>query len=43
MRPGSHHGRDTLKEFKELSKMVADIEIFDEIRSTFIIRLIKKS
>lgn len=43
MRPGGHHGRDLVFELKELSRNMADIEIFDEVRGTFIIRLIKKS
>ncbi len=43
MRSGSEHGRDLLSKVKELTLAMAEVEIFDEVRGTYIIRLIKKS
>ncbi|MBY0414550.1 MAG: methyltransferase [Bdellovibrionales bacterium] len=42
MRPGSHHGRDLVEEIKKLTKGLAFVQIFDEVRGTNIIMLSKK-
>lgn len=42
-RPGTHHGRNLFEEIKKLSSGFADVQVFDEVRGTNIIELIKKS
>ncbi len=42
MRPGLHHGRELLSELKKLTHVMAMVEVFDEIRGTLVVRLIKK-
>jgi len=43
MRPGDQHGRELVGELKKLTLSMATVEIFDEVRGTLVIRLIKKS
>lgn len=42
-RPGIHHGRNLFEEIQKLSAGLASVQIFDEVRGTNIIELIKKS
>lgn len=42
-RPGTHHGRNLFEEIKKLITGLADVQVFDEVRGTNIIELVKKS
>ena len=42
-RPGTHHGRNLFKEIEKLSKGLASVQIFDEVRGTNVVELLKKS
>lgn len=41
LRPGTHHGRDLLKETRKLLETKALVEIFNEVRGTNVVRIIK--
>jgi tRNA1Val (adenine37-N6)-methyltransferase len=42
VRPGKHHGRNLQDEIKKISAGLASVQIFDEVRGTNIVELVKK-
>lgn len=41
LRPGTHHGRDLLNEAKKILELKAQVELFDEVRGTNVVRIKK--